>query len=341
MLLTKYLTPELRKELEGIVTPNGVTIELIERSGMMNPDAKIGLYAGDAESYQPDYFGRLFDPVIAEYHGFGPDDKHVSDLDPTHLKDVGNLDPAGEMIISTRIRVARNSAGFAFTPAISKEDRLVVEKNLVDALNSLTGDLKGTYHSLESMDEETRKRLVEEHFLFRDDDKHVEDAGIYRDWPSGRGVFLSEDRKFGVWVSEEDHRIFSLEQGADVYSVFDRLSRGALALEEQVPFARHDRYGVLTSCPTNVGTGMRASVMIKVPNISKDEKAFKELCLSMGLQARGMHGEHSESGEGGIYDVSNKQRLGKSEVELIQGLVDGVKKLMEMERNASTMAASA
>lgn len=341
MLLTKYLTPELKALLQDRKTPNGVTLESLSRSGMLNPEAKIGVYAGDTESYRTEFFGPLFDPIIAEYHNFDEAGVHVSDLDPTHLHGVEeSLDPNGTMIISTRIRVARNLAGFAFTPAISREDRMVVEQKMVSALNSLTGDLKGTYYPLSGMDEETRKRLVEEHFLFRDDDKHVEDAGIYRDWPEGRGVFLSEDRKFGVWISEEDQRIFSLEEGADLYSVFDRLCRAATALEEQVPFAKHERYGYLTSCPTNVGTGMRASVMIKVPNISKDEKAFKEMCLSMGLQARGMHGEHSESGDGGIYDVSNKQRLGKSEVELIQGLYDGVRKLIEME-NSSASAATA
>ncbi len=338
MLLTKYLTPELEQMLKDRVTPHGVTLEDIARSGRMNPDAKIGVYAGDAESYDEAYFAPLLDQVIADYHGFGAGDAHVSDLDPAHLHGVGNLDPDGDVIISTRIRVARNPAGFAFTPAVTREERLKVEEAMVAALASLTGDLSGTYHPLGSMDEETRKRLVQEHLLFRDDDKHVLDAGIYRDFPEGRGVFLSDDRKLGVWVSEEDQRIFSLEEGADLFSVFDRLCRAATALENAVPFARHPRYGYLTSCPTNVGTGMRASVMIRLPHLSQDEAAFKELCLSMGLQARGMHGEHSESGEGGIYDVSNKRRLGKSEVELIQGLYDGVTRLLEMERGKSAAA---
>ncbi len=340
MLLKKHLTPELREELKNRVTPNGVTLDYVANSGMQNPDAKIGVYAGDEESYSPEFFGKLFDAIIADYHVFGPEDRHVSDLNPAHLHGAPNLDPDGSFIISTRIRVARNPAGFAFTPAISAEKRLEVERLMVSALESLSGDLAGTYHPITGMDEETRKQLVEEHLLFRDDDKHVADAGIYRDWAEGRGVFLSHDRKFGVWVSEEDQRIFSLEDGADLSSVFDRLCRAALALEDKVPFAKHSRYGYLTSCPTNVGTGMRASVMIKLPKISRDEKAFKELCLSMGLQARGMHGEHSESGAGGIYDISNKQRLGKSEAELIQILHDGILKLIEMEREAPQAAAA-
>lgn len=341
MLLKTYLTPELRAQLQDRVTPHGVTLAAITRSGDMNPDAKIGVYAGDTESYAPDYFGPLFDLIIADYHAFGPTDTHVSDLDVTHLHGVGDLDPDGRFIISTRIRVARNLANFAFTPAISREDRLEVERRMVAALESLTGDLAGEYYPIEGMPEETRKQLVEAHLLFRDDDKHVLDAGIYRDWAEGRGVFLSHDRQFGVWVSEEDQRIFSLEQGADLLSVFDRLSRAVQAVEAQVPFAHHDRYGYLTSCPTNVGTGMRASVMMKLPRLGADEASLKALCLSMGLQARGMHGEHSEAGAGGIFDISNKQRLGKSEVELIQGLADGVRVLIEKETNAMTQTTTA
>jgi len=334
MLLKKYLTPELEAELNDRVTPNGVTLDLVTKSGRENDDASIGVYAGDAESYQEEFFGPLLRQVIAEYHKFGEGDRHVSDLDPAHLGEMPNLDPEGNLILSTRIRVARNVAGYPFTPAISAEDRLKLEGMMIQAFESLEGDLAGTYHSLVGMDEETRKRLVEEHLLFRDDDSHVRSAGIYRDWPEGRGVFLSEDRKFGVWVSEEDMRIFSLEQGADIYSVFDRLVRGLRAIEALVPFAKDDRYGYLTSCPTNLGTAMRASVMIRLPKISKDEKAFKEMCTSMGLQARGMHGEHSESGEGGIYDVSNRQRLGATETELIKKLYDGVAKLIELEKAA-------
>jgi protein-arginine kinase len=335
MLLTKYLTPELEDTLKDRVTPHGVTHDLITRSGRENPDAQVGVYAGDSESYLPEYFGPLFDRIIEDYHKFPSDGRHISDLDPSHLKNVDGLKDFGDMILSTRIRVARNLDGFAFTPAITKADRLEVEKRMTNAFKSFTGDLAGTYYPLASMDEATKKRLLEEHLLFRDDDDHVRSAGMYRDWPEGRGVFLSNDRKLGIWVSEEDQRIFSLEQGSDLKSVFDRLSRALNILESKAPFAKSDRYGYLTSCPTNVGTGMRASVLIKLPNISKDEKAFKEHCTSMGLQARGMHGEHSKSGAGGIYDISNRQRLGKSEVQLVQGLYDGVTSLIHQENEVS------
>lgn len=331
MLLTKYLTAELRELLATRKTPHGVTLSLIESSGMQNPDAKIGAYAGDAESYESEYFGPLFEKIIEEYHGFGVNNTHHSDLTVSDINSMPNLDPRGNRIISTRIRVARNLAGFAFTPAISREDRLAVEERIVIVLRSLENDLAGTYHPLATLSEEVRKRLVEEHLLFRDDDKHVRDAGIYRDWPEARGVFLSEDRCFGVWVNEEDLRIFSLESGADLRNVFDRLSRAVTAIESKISFARHHRYGYLTSCPTNVGTGMRASVLIRLPALAEDEPGLKERCLSMNLQARGMHGEHSERGEGGIYDISNRQRLGKSEAELIEILYEGVRELIKLE----------
>eukprot|EP00479_Gromia_sphaerica_P014731 TRINITY_DN8968_c0_g1_i1.p1 TRINITY_DN8968_c0_g1~~TRINITY_DN8968_c0_g1_i1.p1 ORF type:complete len:123 (+),score=27.31 TRINITY_DN8968_c0_g1_i1:329-697(+) len=120
-----------------------------------------------------------------------------------------------------------------------------------------------------------------------------------------------------------------MEKGGDFKTIFDRLARGIAAVEKVLKekgkeFSFSDHLGYIHSCPTNLGTGMRASVHIKLPKLSAQPN-FKEVCEDLKLQPRGVHGEHSETTDG-IYDISNKHRIGFSEVELVQTMIDGVTK---------------
>ncbi|WP_457597418.1 phosphagen kinase [Hydrogenimonas sp.] len=328
-LLCKYLTPELYEALKEKKTRYGYTLEKLIRSGVENPDSSIGVYAGDEESYE--LFAPLLDPIIRDYHGFGPGERHVSDMDPSHLR-VANPDPEGRYILSTRIRVGRNLHCFPLGPNLSKRERLIVECMVRDALEALKGELAGRYYPLEGMDDETKARLIEEHFLFKEGDRFLEAAGLNRDWPSGRGIFHNDEKSFLVWVNEEDElRIISMEPGGDIQRVFQRLSEGVRGLESRLRFAYSERLGYLTSCPTNLGTAMRASVHIKLPKLGRNRELFEKIAGRYELQIRGTHGEHSES-EGGVYDVSNRRRLGITEVEAVRQMAEGVAALIEEER---------
>jgi creatine kinase/arginine kinase len=334
-MFAKFLTPEVRAQLAGVKTASGFSIDDCVRSGTENPDSSIGCYAGDAECYQK--FGALFDKVVETYHGYGKDDSHKRDLGSDGLAD---LDPAGEFVISTRIRVGRNLANVPLMPAISKEQRLEVERRVVEALATLEGDLQGQYYPLTGMDETVRVQLVADHFLFKKGDRFLESAGVNRDWPEARGIFHSADKRFLVWVNEEDQlRIISMQQGGGVKEVFERLARAIATLEKKLEFAYDGHLGYLSSCPTNLGTAMRASVHIKLPHFSKTAE-FKSFCEGLNLSVRGIHGEHSES-EGGVYDISNKQRLGVSENDAVRLLVAGVSKLIEKEKAASKVLVAA
>lgn len=330
-LLQKYLTPELRLALADVRTSNNFGIADVIRSGTENPDSSVGVYAGDQESYSK--FSPLFDRVIEDYHGFSVTSKHQKNLDADELSDLGDLDPSGDSIVSTRIRVGRNLKGYAFAPAISRPERLEVERRAVSALKTLKGELVGKYYSLANMSEPDRLQLVKDHFLFKKGDRFLESAGSNRNWPEGRGIFHSANKQFLVWVNEEDHlRIISMQPGGNVREVFARLSKAINTIEKKVKFAYSDRFGYLSSCPTNLGTAMRASVHVKLPKFSQKPE-FKEVCAQLGLSVRGVHGEHSES-EGGVYDISNKQRLGISEVEIVRLMFNGVKKLLELEKKS-------
>ena len=152
-----------------------------------------------------------------------------------------------------------------------------------------------------------------------------------RNWPAGRGIFHNEEKTFLVWVNEEDQlRIISMQQGADIGQVFDRLARAATAIEGRARFLHNSHVGYITSCPTNLGTALRASVHIHLPNLMKEWSRFEGIADQFNVQIRGSHGEHSDTSDG-IFDISNKRRLGRSEKDLVQDMYDGVKAMMEAE----------
>ena len=293
-LVAKHVTPEKWAKLGGIQTKtSGFTLAKAIACAVEFDDQHCGIYAGDADSYKD--FADVFHPLILEYHGLSEDFSHTSDMDFNKLK--GNIN-ADAPVKSTRIRVGRSIAGFGLSPGITKEQRLEMENLMKNAFAKLEGDLAGTYFPLQGMEESVRQQLVDDHFLFVSGDKNLITAGMERDWPEGRGIYHNEAKSFLVWVNEEDQlRIISMEKGkilklireievrsnfslialgGDVKGVFERLARGIEGVRTSVKdesdkdFLLDEKYGYLHSCPTNLGTGMRASVHIDLPGWTKE-----------------------------------------------------------------------
>lgn len=123
------------------------------------------------------------------------------------------------------------------------------------------------------MDPAVQKKLIEDHFLFKEGDRFLEACGLNRDWPEGRGIFHNDAKTFLVWVNEEDQlRIISMQPGSDIKAVFERLSRACSIIEDEADFAQSMNLGYLTSCPTNLGTALRASVHIHLPNLGQEKE---------------------------------------------------------------------
>merc|ERR1711977_391945 len=219
---------------------------------------------------------------------------------------------------SVRIRVGRSIQGFGLSPGITKDQRVGVEKLMKGAFAKFSGDLAGNYYPLTGMDEKVRQQLVDDHFLFMSGDPNLKVAGMERDWPEGRGIFHNAAKTFLVWVNEEDQlRIISMQKGGDVKA------------ESGKDFQLSEKFGYIHSCPTNLGTGMRASVHVDLPGWTKDSiDALKARCEVLSVQPRGTRGE-SGGQTGHTYDISNKQRLGHSEVSLVQTMIDGVNTLWQ------------
>ena len=149
-----------------------------------------------------------------------------------------------------------------------------------------------------------------------------------RHWPDARGIFHNNDENLFVWVNEEDQmRIVSMEKGDNVKRIIERFAKATSTIQtclkaEGYDFMHSDHLGWILTCPSNLGTGLRAGAMVKVPLVS-GRKDFKNLLGRMGLQARGTAGVDSAS-TGGTWDISNADRLGKSEIELVNIFIEGL-----------------
>lgn len=321
-------------------------------SGIENPDSEMGCYAcqpGDYDDFRP-FFAR----VLARYHKVGEDARHINDWsldDIAGLPEGGKLDLAalGLPALSMRVRVGRNLADFPLPGAMTRDDRVALETRMMKAFEALIRDpdYGGAYHSLtpgnpHQISDGTYQALVNDHIMFKDmsNDRYLTTAGIAADWPYGRGCYVSADRGFIIWIGEEDHlRIMCMERGTVLNRVFDRLK---VALDkvssiEGLSFAVSADYGVVTSCPTNLGTGMRASVHIRLPNLTADgtDRKAKEICRPLGLSVRGIGGEHTPIGADGTVDISPSARFCITEAEIIAALYQGIARLQEQEANAA------
>ncbi|XP_058806285.1 arginine kinase-like [Phymastichus coffea] len=330
-LMKKYLTCNVFRAIKHRKTKFGSSLFDVIRSGLKNLDSSIGAYASDPCAY--DVFADLFNPIIEEYHeGFNADQIHPPTNwgDPTKLP---NLDPTNKYVVSTRVRCARSVYDYPFNPKMEKEHYCEIQRKISKALGNLEGDLKGTYQSLVSMDRVTKEKLISQHYLFKEGDRFLQEAGACSFWPAGRGIFYNAEKTLLAWCNEEDHlRLISMQEGSNLAEVYGRLVEAVTCLEKTITFARHERLGYLTFCPTNLGTTIRASVHIKLPNLSADLRQFKCIASTYNLQVRGTQGEHSDSTDG-VYDLSNKRRLGLTEWEVLEEMSHGIMELIKREAN--------
>lgn len=331
-LLKKYLTKEVFDNLKNKKTPTfGSTLLDVIQSGLENHDSGVGIYAPDAESYT--VFADLFDPIIEDYHGgFKKTDKHPAKNFGDNSV-FGDLDPAGEFVVSTRVRCGRSMEGYPFNPCLTEAQYKEMEAKVSSTLAGLEGELKGKFYPLTGMEKSVQQQLIDDHFLFKEGDRFLQAANACRYWPSGRGIYHNDAKTFLIWCNEEDHlRIISMQMGGNLGEVFRRLTNAVNDIEKRIPFSHNDRLGFLTFCPTNLGTTIRASVHIKVPKLAANKARLDEVAGKYNLQVRGTRGEHTEA-EGGIYDISNKRRMGLTEFDAVKEMYDGIAELIKIEKS--------
>lgn len=233
--------------------------------------------------------------------------------------------PDSDVVVSSRVRLARNLTRFPFLTVASPSVRAEIEKYVRSRLESPRLPRKLAYWSLEGMKPLDRTILVERHLISRE---HAQSEG-------DRGVAVGPDETISIMVNEEDHlRMQAIRSGFQLEEAYEEVNTMDSALEGTLQFSFNVRFGYLTACPTNAGTGLRLSVMTHLPAVSlakQMEKVLQSL-QRVGYTVRGFYGEGT-SPVGDFYQVSNQVTLGKSESEMVSQMKLVVPKILDLERH--------
>ena len=222
--------------------------------------------------------------------------------------------PESDIIVSSRVRLARNIAGFPFCNKLTAEQRAEINALVKNALGSIndpaTKNLK--FIEMDNVPKAEIYAMVERHII----------SPAFAENSEGRAIILSEDESVSVMIGEEDHlRIQVLLAGLDLKTAYDTAERIDTLLCERLHFSFHNTLGYLTECPTNIGTGLRASVMLHLPMLDyvSAMPQLSEAVSKIGFTVRGLYGEGSKSGAG-LYQLSNQITLGITENDAISNL---------------------
>ena len=238
-----------------------------------------------------------------------------------------------DVVISSRVRLARNLAGMPFLGRCNRDQQGEIEHRLRDCIMQAGITDETFYVDIAGCDEIDRRLLVERHLISR---QHAQSA-------HPRGVAFSPSETLAIMVNEEDHlRLQVLRSGLELDDAVEETIAADNRLEESLSFAFHRKYGYLTACPTNVGTGLRISVMLHLPALKMTgeiEKVFRA-AHDMRLAIRGLYGEGTEA-TGDFFQISNQTTLGKAEDQIIREFsVDTLPHIIDYERRARNVLLS-
>ena len=233
--------------------------------------------------------------------------------------------PQGDVVVSSRVRLARNIAGYPFLTKISPQEVTRIEELLREKILSLDLSQGLVYYRVSELDALLREVLVERQLMARDL------AGAT--WPGG--VAFSPDERLSLMINEEDHlRVQVIYGGFQLQKAWQEVNRVDDALAEVVPFAFSAKYGYLAACPTNVGTGMRASVMVHLPAMvmAREMDKLVELAQRHRLAVRGLYGEGTPA-SADFYQISNQVTLGITEQDILEQVSKAIWEVISIERS--------
>ncbi|MEH6942039.1 protein arginine kinase [Bacillus sp. JJ722] len=234
--------------------------------------------------------------------------------------------PESDIVLSSRIRLARNLKTYTFPPMLESEEASEIIEIFEEKLEDLMNEKQLETLNMANMSPLEKLMLVEKHLI----SPHLAENSHF-----GLSL-LSEDEKISIMINEEDHlRIQCILSGLQLSEALEMASSIDDAIEEQVDYAFDEKRGYLTSCPTNVGTGLRASVMMHLPGLILTQRMNRIIPAinQLGLVVRGIYGEGSEA-LGNIFQISNQITLGKSESDIVEDLKSVVQQLITQERLA-------
>lgn len=226
-----------------------------------------------------------------------------------------------DVVISTRIRYARNIKDEKFPNMMNKKEK----ERIINKIESNIDKKKYNVLRLKDMDLHTKGSLAERHLISKE---------IIDDTNSA--IITNDDCRLVAMVNEEDHlRIQSFESGLNIDSCYKNLLEFTDDISKNLEFAQNEKYGYITACPTCIGTGLRVSVMLHLPGLAKLRLLNKLLdqAVSIGLSVRGLYGENTNS-YGYIYQISNRKTLGISDEDIINNMNAIIHTIIEQEKDA-------
>jgi Arginine kinase len=242
------------------------------------------------------------------------------------LKWYEQMVPDSDVVISSRVRLARNLENYPFSSKITDEEAVALVDEVKGITNSLTEQGKRKFYScnISTLSDIDKTAMVERHIV----------SPLLAEKEQVTGLILSEDETVSVMINEEDHvRIQAIEGGLNLENAYKQADIIDDIAYEKLHFAYDEKYGYLTACPTNAGTGMRASCMVFLPALGAArliEKLIEEVG-KYGVTIRGIYGEGTKS-LGSIYQISNQKTMGNSESEIIENLKRIVFQVVKQER---------
>lgn len=237
-----------------------------------------------------------------------------------------NNQKATPVVLSTRMRLARNLVGSPFPERANPAQRSAILSNCVEHLSAMGKMKQGRFFEISALSDLEKQVLVERHLISRE----LSESG------QGSGVYINKDQTCAVMINEEDHlRIQFLRSGFHLKNVWKQIDQFDTELEDQLDIAFDPEFGYLTACPTNLGTGLRASVMMHLPGlvISNQMERVIRAVNQLGITVRGLFGEGSDA-TGHVFQISNQQTLGEKEDEIINRLSNVLKTVIDHEVNA-------
>lgn len=226
-----------------------------------------------------------------------------------------------DIVISSRVRFARNIQGYKFPSIMNNAQR----REVIDLLDKKIDKTNYSLLRMNNIDDITKLSLMEQHIISKE--FVANDMGA---------VITNVDNSIVAMVNEEDHlRIQAFESGFNIDKCYKKLEEFTDSLEKKIEFCKNEKYGYITSCPTNVGSGMRVSVLLHLPALAKIGLLNKLLdqAASIGVSVRGLYGENT-NGNGYMYQISNQKTLGMTDDNIISGLKAIVTSIIEQERKA-------
>ena len=238
-----------------------------------------------------------------------------------------DLKDVSDVVISTRIRFARNLKEYPFPCRLSEDKKRkvasIIKEAVLEGHSAISDRFK--YIQMSELTQEAAVSLVERHLV----------SPEFISGRQGRGLLLLNDESVSIMINEEDHvRIQVINRGMKLNETYELADKIDTLLDERLDFAFDEKLGYLTQCPTNIGTGMRASLMLHLPAL-QESGAMGKIAASLsklGIVIRGLYGENTDP-SGAIYQLSNQVTLGITEQEAIKNLHDIAMQLVAQERN--------